>query len=181
MARDERFRWFTEIVDPRPDDRILEIGPGSSDSPAHLAARLDTGHIVGVDRSATATARAGKKHAALIAAGRLRLVTAALEELTRERLLGPDATDSGGFDKILAVNVNLFWTRDATAETRLLRTWLAPGGTLYLFYGYGNPGTSAPVGPRPDPREITEHLTAGGFTVRTVTSGELLGLIAEPA
>lgn len=86
MAHDARFLWFREIIDPAPAHRLLEIGPGSSDSLAVLAEPLDTGFIVGIDRSATALQRAAKRHAALIASGRVRVRQLALEELTREQV-----------------------------------------------------------------------------------------------
>ncbi|MBF6343528.1 class I SAM-dependent methyltransferase [Nocardia cyriacigeorgica] len=177
MAHDARFLWFREIIDPAPADRLLEIGPGSSDSLAVLAEPLDTGFIVGIDRSATAVQRAAKRHAALIEAGRVLVRQLALEELTREHAaeLAP-----GGFDKILAVNVNVFWTRDPAAELAVLRESLAPGGALHLFYGYGEPGDRTCTEPAPTPRHLTDHLTGAGFDVGTVTSGELLGVIATP-
>ncbi|NEW28251.1 class I SAM-dependent methyltransferase [Nocardia cyriacigeorgica] len=177
MAHEARFRWFREIIDPAPGDRLLEIGPGSSDSLAVLAEQLDTGFIVGIDRSATAVARAAKRHAALIESGRVRVRQLALEELTAAHAaeLAP-----GGFDKILAVNVNVFWTRDPATELAVLRESLAPGGALHLFYGYGQPGEHTSTAPADPPRNLIDHLTGAGFDVGTVTSGELLGVIATP-
>ncbi|WP_280234828.1 class I SAM-dependent methyltransferase [Nocardia cyriacigeorgica] len=177
MAHDARFLWFRRIIDPAPGDRLLEIGPGSSDSLAVLAESLDTGCIIGIDRSATAVERAAKRHAALIESGRVRVRQLALEELTRERTaeLAP-----AGFDKILAVNVNAFWTRNPTAELAVLREALAPGAALYLFYGYGEPGERTSTAPTTTPRNLIDHLTGAGFDVGTVTSGDLLGVIATP-
>ncbi len=39
----------------------------------------------------------------------------------------------GPFDKIYAINVNLFWVRDAKDQLRRITTFLKPGGALYLF------------------------------------------------
>ncbi|MFE3442348.1 class I SAM-dependent methyltransferase [Nocardia sp. NPDC059180] len=177
MAHDARFQWFRQIVDPAPGDRLLEIGPGSSDSLAVMAETLDTGYIVGIDRSATAVDRAAKRHASLIESGKVRVRKLALEELTRDQAtdLAPD-----GFDKILAVNVNAFWTRNPAIELSVLRDCLTPGGALHLFYGYGEPSTHTSIGPATTPRNLIDHLAGAGFDIETVTSGELLGVIATP-
>ncbi|MEV0688445.1 class I SAM-dependent methyltransferase [Nocardia sp. NPDC050378] len=58
----------------RAGERVLEVGPGNGASLARMAERLGDGRIVGVERSATALARAGQRCADEIAAGRIRLV-----------------------------------------------------------------------------------------------------------
>jgi hypothetical protein len=40
----------------------------------------------------------------------------------------------GRFDKVLAVNVNLSWTKAAPAELRLVADLLDPGGWLQLVH-----------------------------------------------
>ncbi|WP_245745856.1 class I SAM-dependent methyltransferase [Nocardia altamirensis] len=186
MTDDLRFGWMVEVMNVRPDDRILEIGPGSSNSLACLAARLDNGYVVGADRSATAIARAAKRHAALIESGKVRLIQAELADLEPRLLDGtaPAAIrragsppGTAGFDKILAVNVNVFWTKRPVAELALIHRLLAPGGALYLFYGYGAPaGTS--TSPKPAEGQLKKYLAEAGFTARPVSSGDLLGVIA---
>jgi hypothetical protein len=42
--------------------------------------------------------------------------------------------EAGRFDKIFAVNVNLFWVRPAPKELDIVKNLLTPQGTLYLFY-----------------------------------------------
>jgi cyclopropane fatty-acyl-phospholipid synthase-like methyltransferase len=180
MAADTRFDWIAETMHVRPDDQILEIGPGSSDSIACLAARLDGGRIVGVERSATAIARAAKRHAALIDCGKVHLLRAGLEKLDRSRVLAEIEPATGGFDKVVAVNVNLFWTKRPTAELALIRQVLAPDGTLYLFYGYGQPGGHTSAGPKPAPGHLIDYLATAGFDGATVSSGDILGVVAKP-
>ncbi|MEV6274133.1 class I SAM-dependent methyltransferase [Nocardia sp. NPDC051832] len=179
MADDARFRWIVDTMAVGPADRVLEIGPGSSDSIACIAERLDDGRYAGIDRSATAITRAVKRHAALIDSGRVRLAQAGLEQVVPDRVIDGIAFASGGFDKILAVNVNLFWTKQPTAELALIRQLLGPGGSLNLFYGYGDPGAGA-ASPKPPPGKLVEHLAASNFAARTVASGDLLGIIARP-
>ncbi|WP_141807502.1 class I SAM-dependent methyltransferase [Nocardia bhagyanarayanae] len=110
--------------------------------------------------------------------GRIGLVQAELTKLRPEQVLDDFGIDA--FDKILAVNVNLFWTKRPTAELALIERLLAPGGGLYLCYGYGDPD-GASSSPKPPPGRLGEHLTAAGFTVRTVASGDLLCVIAALA
>jgi hypothetical protein len=56
------------------------------------------------------------------------------------------------FDKVFAVNVNVFWTSAADKELDLVRRCLRPGGTLYLCY-------EAPGG-RPSERVVNRVTTA---------------------
>ncbi|MBF6466194.1 class I SAM-dependent methyltransferase [Nocardia beijingensis] len=175
MTTDPRFAWIVRTMAVRPADRVLEIGPGASDSIGYLAEQAIDGMVVGVERSATAVSRAGRRHAARLESGRVRLVHADLADLDPHRLLR--ATGAASFDKILAVNVNLFWTKRPTAELALIRRLLAPGATLGLFYGYGTPDATAPTSPKPPLARLTEHLTEAGFAVRTIASGDLLGVL----
>ncbi|WP_378736880.1 class I SAM-dependent methyltransferase [Nocardia brasiliensis] len=180
MVDDQRFAWMVDIMDVRPTDRILEIGPGPSNSIAYLAAKLNGGHVVGVDRSATAIARAAKRHAALIDSGQLSLQQAELADLDPQRLRARIGAGTAGFDKVMAVNVNVFWTKRPTAELALIRRLLAPGGTLYLFYGYGTPASTPATSPKPAPGRLNEYLSEAGFAVEVVSSGDLLGVVAIP-
>ncbi|WP_433577829.1 class I SAM-dependent methyltransferase [Nocardia brasiliensis] len=180
MADDRRFKWMVEVMGVRPTDLILEIGPGSSNSIAYLAARATDGRVVGIDRSATAIRRASKTHAALIDSGKARLVQAGLAELDPAQFLAEHACGAAGFDKILAVNVNVFWTKRPVAELALLRRLLAPGGTLYLSYGYGTPEAES-CSPKPAPGKLGDYLADAGFAVRVITAGDLLGIHATRA
>ncbi|WP_433728287.1 class I SAM-dependent methyltransferase [Nocardia sp. CA-129566] len=180
MAADTRFDWIAETMHLQPNDRILEIGPGSSDSIAYLAARLDGGRIVGVERSVTAIARAAKRHAALIDCGKVHLLHAGLEKLDRTRVLAEIEPGTRGFDKVVAVNVNLFWTKRPTTELALIRQVLAPDGTLYLFYGYGQPDGHTRTSPKPAPGHLIDYLVTAGFDGDTVCSGDILGVVARP-
>ncbi|MEV6320939.1 class I SAM-dependent methyltransferase [Nocardia sp. NPDC051787] len=179
MAADQRFTWIVRTMDVRPADRVLEIGPGSSESIACLAEQVTDGTIVGVERSGTAVARARKKYAAQLDSGRVRLVHADLANADPDQLLGQIGPGTAGFDKILAVNVNLFWTKKPSAELALIRRLLTPGGAVCLYYGYGTPDASEPASPKPPPGKLTEHLAEAGFDVRIIASGDLLGLICS--
>jgi SAM-dependent methyltransferase len=157
---------------PGPDDRLLEIGCGPGVAVAAVCEHLAGGRITAIDRSPTAIRRAAARNAGQVAAGRAVLRTAALETLRPEDL--PEG--QGGFDKVFAMNVNLFWVRDPAPELELIRALLRPGGALFLFYGYGTPGQ----GPATVPEALAGHLTDGGFTVEPLAGPATAGVVARP-
>ncbi|WDV50930.1 class I SAM-dependent methyltransferase [Streptomyces coeruleorubidus] len=121
----ERLTWAVQVLDPAPGDRVLEIGCGRGVAVALIRDRLVTGTVTGIDRSAKAVEAARRRNSDALATGRAAFHTLALEDA--------DFAISS-FDKILAVNVNLFWTRPADRELAALRRWLAPGGLLCLCW-----------------------------------------------
>jgi hypothetical protein len=127
-----------------------------------------------IDRSATAITRATRRNAQNIASGRAVLRTAALEQLTPADLPGARTR----FDKVFAMNVNLFWTRSPARELDLIRTLLAPDAALYLFYGYGSP-PGASAAPRV-PGTLIERLAERGFTAETTRGPGVVCVRASP-
>lgn len=114
-------------LDVAPGHRVLEIGGGPGVSAAligEILARGD-GHYLGLDRSALATQRARARNAAHVSAGRAEFRTQALEDAK---------LPAAAFDRILAVNVNLFWTDPAGPGLGRLRAALKDGGQLVLVY-----------------------------------------------
>lgn len=114
----------------RPTDRVLEVGGGTGASARVVGGRLTSGHLVSVDRSATATSRIATACADLVAAGRLVVVPAPLAELT---------LPEHSVDVAFAVDVNVFWTTDAGRELAVLRRVLVPGGRLAVCFGADGP------------------------------------------
>nr|WP_277611371.1 class I SAM-dependent methyltransferase [Streptomyces scabichelini] len=148
----------------------MEIGCGGGVAVATICSLLSTGSITAIDRSATMTARARRRNADHVHAGRVTIVTAAFS-------VG-ELADSGiggrRFDKIFAINVNLFWTGPARDELALAKNLLAPGGTLHVFY--------EPPGRRTDEivAKVTGALDAGGFAPAVTLSASVLGIVARP-
>jgi SAM-dependent methyltransferase len=177
-AAPERVLWAVETLALEPDDRVLEIGCGPGMAVGLICERLVGGRIVAIDRSATAIGRAAKRNAGHVAAGKAVLRTVALEELQPADVL----EGRERFDKIFAMNVNLFWVRRPTRELDLIKRLLAPGGALYLFYGYG--GTPEPGQAGDNPARVlgvlTRHLTEGGFAVEVERAASLVGVVATP-
>lgn len=152
-----RLRAAVELIDPASQDRVLEIGCGRGVVAALLIDRV--AHYVGVDRSATATEATARRIPAAIAAGRAEVVTAALADL--------DPAAHAPVDRVLAINVNVFWTGPAVRELAILSALLSPGGTLDLVYG-----SDGGVEPRADIADrLRTHLAAGGFaaTIETLS------------
>ena len=126
VAVPERIRWAVETLAVRPGDRVLEIGCGSGVAASLVCDRLDEGRMLAIDRSATQIERARRRNHAHLASGRLGLETADIADL--------DMEDGGRFDKVFAINVNVFWLGPATKELSRVRRALAPDGRLFLFY-----------------------------------------------
>ena len=98
----------------RPDSRVLEIGCGPGTAARAVAARLTTGHILAVDRSATAVAQAAAAAAAEIAAGRMSVRRADAEEFVLEPGEEP-------FELVFANRVGAFDGRHPEAGARAVR------------------------------------------------------------
>jgi SAM-dependent methyltransferase len=162
----ERVRWAIDVLNVEPNDRLLEIGPGPGVAAALIGERLKDGYLLAIDRSAVAVRRALDRNLAHVAAGKVDVRHTSLE----------DFDGSGGpFDKIFAVNVNLFWVRDATAELERIARFLAPGGALYLFFE--TPGATKG-------REIVDRvrsdLRRAGFEVSTDQAQTVSAIVARP-
>ena len=122
-----------------------------------LADRVTEGLVVGLDRSPTMTAAASARNREAVAAGRVRLQTAAL--------LDADL-DAGAFDLVVAVHVGAFW-RPPAREYAAVRRVLVPAGRLVLV--------TQPLQPR-DAAETADRVGAlaapSGLVVRAVHTAD---------
>jgi SAM-dependent methyltransferase len=124
----DRVRLALEVLDPQPADRVLEIGCGPGVAAVLVCDRLDGGHLLAVDRSATAVRRTLERGADHVRAGRLQVRHAPVDGLDL-----PDAS----LDAAFAVDVNAFWTRVPAPELAAVARALRPGGALHVCYGAG--------------------------------------------
>jgi len=120
----ERNSWTVELLDPQPDDQILEIGCGPGLAIKACLARVNSGLVVGLDHSQTMLNQARARNKQAVLDGRLQLHLG-----NSGKLPYPDAY----FDKIFSVNVvqfldNMAGTFDA------LRLKLRPGGRIATTY-----------------------------------------------
>jgi 2-polyprenyl-3-methyl-5-hydroxy-6-metoxy-1,4-benzoquinol methylase len=167
----ERLSWAVEQLKIAGDERLLEVGCGRGVAVSLICPLLTTGTITAIDRSEIAINAARQKNAAHLVAGKVSFRHAALEDLTRP---------AQSFDKIFAVNVNLFWL-DAARGLDAITKLLAPGGTLFLFY---EPPSLA--GRKQAEAKLLANLEANRFEVLEVIEADasrssLFGVTARPA
>ena len=165
----ERIEWAVDLLAVQPADHILEIGCGSGVAIAAICTRLTRGTITAVDRSPTMVSRARSLNAECMAAGRAEVTRAVLEDMHLGRR----------FRKILAVNVNAFWTTPARS-VKALATCLAPKGSAYLVYEPPSTGKAREIRDRLEDSLPAHGLAIGGVEERKFRKGYGLCIIAQP-
>ncbi|HEX8080718.1 MAG TPA: class I SAM-dependent methyltransferase [Jatrophihabitans sp.] len=114
-----------------PQSRVLEIGCGSGAAARAIARRLDSGHILAIDRSAKAVAQARAGSVSEIASGRMTVRHSAVESFVLE-------PEDLPFDIVFAVRVGALDGRHPAAGRQAMsriRTALAPGGRVFIDSG----------------------------------------------
>jgi SAM-dependent methyltransferase len=119
-----RLQWFSTLLPPRTADRVLEVGCGNGQLLELLAARCPRAELVGIDRSELQVRRAAARLASLSPAP-------AVHHLALDAAVHRFAT--APFRCVLAMNVNLVWTRPAQAGAAL-RQLLVPRGRVLLGF-----------------------------------------------
>ncbi|MEU5722386.1 methyltransferase domain-containing protein [Micromonospora sp. NPDC047738] len=123
----------------QPHSRVLEIGCGPGAAARAVAARLTTGHILAVDRSARAVAQAEAGAAPEIASGRMSVRQVAAEDFVLQDGEEP-------FDIVFAVRVGALDGRHPQAGQRVLsRIALATRADARLFVDGGDPLRELPI------------------------------------
>jgi SAM-dependent methyltransferase len=181
MARKnaELNRAAVELLQVRPEHRVLELGFGHGRTVAWLAERSTRGFVAGVDPSPVLTRQASRRNARAIRSGRVRL------DVGRADCI-PHPTAS--FDRVLAVNCVQHWDDLPASLEEVLRV-LAPAGVLLI--GLRTPDHDAPLGGRfsapgyeDDQIAHLEHeLRRAGFICeRQLQAGSrtLVALLARP-
>ena len=128
-----RSRATVDLLDVRPGQRVLEIGFGPGLAVELLAERVGGGQVVGVDHSEAMLGQATRRNARAIRDGRVRLILGSAEALP---------ASEAPFDRIVAVNVFMFW-EDPAAVLARIRSHLAPDGVLALTLQPRRPGATA--------------------------------------
>jgi cyclopropane fatty-acyl-phospholipid synthase-like methyltransferase len=145
----DRIRWAVETLAVEPDDRLLEIGGGPGVSASLVCDHLRRGSLLLIDRSATAIERTRRRAPEHVASGRLALETIDVADFD---------PGTARFDKVFAVNVNVFWTTPATEELARIRRSLEHDGRLFLFYE-----TPSAARARHAVARVVDALRANGF------------------
>ncbi len=141
-----------DLLQIRPEDWVLEIGYGPGLAIQWAAERSVRGKVVGVDHSEVMLRQAQRRNRRAIRAGLVELHAAALDDLPEFH---------GRFDKVLAVNVYMFWP-DAAAALRKLIQVMKPGGTIALTF-QPRMGRATNEDTRRGGEKIAESLRAAGF------------------
>lgn len=139
MPLSPRLAAIVDALPIAPDLRILEVGCGTGAAARVIAARLDTGHILAIDRSAKAVAQARSASAAEIASGRMSVRQCAVEDFE-------SAPGEGPFDLVFAVRVGALDGRHPEAGRKAMSriaAALAPGGRVFI--DGGDPLREVPV------------------------------------
>jgi len=152
-----------ELLDIRPTDRVLEVGFGPGLSVALAAERATEGKVVGIDHSRLMLRQATRRNARAIRAGRVELLLGSAETLPRLE---------EQFDKVLAVNVYMFWG-DPGSVLGGLRRVMKPGGVIALTLQPRHRGATAD-----DTRAAAERMAA---SLRAAGFGEVRTEILEMA
>jgi cyclopropane fatty-acyl-phospholipid synthase-like methyltransferase len=138
-APSPRLAAIARALPLQPDSRVLEIGCGPGALARAIAARLSNGHILAIDRSASAIAQAEAASAEEIASGRMSVRQVAAEEF----VLRPDEEP---YDVVLAVRVGALDGRHPEAGQRVLRRIaMATTADARLFIDGGDPLRALPI------------------------------------
>lgn len=162
--------WITEtatvndraivLLDPRPDQHVLEIGFGPGRAVAAIAARGT--RVTGIDVSAQMLTLARRRNRTAVATGQVRLMRGSADDIP---------VDPGTVDAVLAVHTLYFWPDLATGIREIHRI-LAPGGRVVLAFrdaAHGVPHRFDPTVYRvPTTDHVLHELTAAAFGDPTV-------------
>lgn len=118
----ERNRWTVDLLEVRHADRVLEIGFGPGLALKRLGKFTPLGRVHGIDHSPAMLKQARWRNAAALRKGRMEL---------RQGAAGSLPAAWNRLDKVMAVNVAMFWS-DPVGQLRLLRERIAPGGRIAL-------------------------------------------------
>jgi SAM-dependent methyltransferase len=116
-------RIAIEALDIAPGDVVLELGFGPGKAIAQLASAIGSGHVLGIDQSATMLAQASCHNRQAIERGRVEL---------RHGNFGALPWPTASIDKVLAVNTAYFFHSEAV-EVREARRVLRPGGLMAIY------------------------------------------------
>lgn len=126
-----RLRAIVDALPLRTGMRVLEIGCGPGAAVREIAARIGDGHVLAIDRSATAIGQAVAGCAIEIAAGRLSFRQAAIEDFLLEPGEAP-------YDLAFAVRVGALDGRHPETGKRAwprIAAALAPAGRFFVDGG----------------------------------------------
>lgn len=153
----DRLTYAIEILEVNPSDRVLEIGCGQGAAASLICGSLEDGRFTAIDQSEKMIRAAEKLNAPYVSAGKARFLAAPLHEAD----LGQSR-----FNKIFAINVNLFWKK-AARELERIRELLLPGGTVYVINQPPSAGKLRSIA-----ESTGQNLMDAGFTIKQMNIGD---------
>jgi SAM-dependent methyltransferase len=163
-----RIKWAIELLSVEKTNSVLEIGCGSGIAAQRICAVLGRGSYMGVDRSPAAIGAARTRNAAWVKAARAVFVEAAFNAADCEPAL---------FDRILAVNVNAFWTGDG-AEVADIQRLMHKKSAFVQVYEPPEAAQRAKIA-RILKQRLAPYFTDVTTAMRTIGGASLLGLVAK--
>lgn len=162
-----RFAAALRSLDPRPGQRLLEIGCGPGVAITLLCDALDgDGLVHAIDRSPKMIAAARRRNAAAADAGLATFATTPVQDADP-----PDGAVHG----VLALRVRELWTDAAAVLPRIAR-WLRSDGRLCVVLDAPRPGgADAAV------RQLTARLAEHGFRDVRADPGATADVVAVTA
>lgn len=126
MPASPRIADFVASLPLEPGMRVLEIGCGPGVAAREVCRRIGHGHVVAIDRSATAIRIAGQASRAECEAGLLELRTVAIEDFAL-------ADGEPRFDLAFAQRVGVLDGRHPAGDAlKRLKAALKPGALLFV-------------------------------------------------
>lgn len=120
-----RIKWALELLELTPDSSVIEVGCGSGVAAQRICEQLTGGGTyMGVDQS---------KAACDAAFARLKDMKPRMKAIFWNKPFDASDREPALFDRVLAINVNMFW-RDDGAQLRDLRRIMHRHTRLVLVY-----------------------------------------------
>lgn len=116
--------WTINQLHMHPNATVLEIGCGAGDAMATILQQHEDVNVIGLDRSKTVLASAGKRNATSIRTGRAHLIQGDVHQLK---------IDDTSIDHVFSVHTLYFWEDVATVLSEIKRV-LKPNGTFVITY-----------------------------------------------
>lgn len=163
-----RIKWAIELLELDKQHNVLEIGCGSGVAAQHICAKLGYGNYTGLDRSPAAIKAAQERNRRYINAGRAFFsAPAPFAAADHSRSL---------FERLLAVNVNLFWTDDGAGAEELASLTKA-NSRIVLVYQPPESSQRAKIA-RALRKRFSPHFATITARMRTLDGAALLGVVA---
>ena len=169
-------RAAVEVLDPQPDDRVLEIGFGPGKTIRMISKRLTNGFVAGVDLSGVMVKQAARRNREFVKMGRVELKQGSASSLPY---------GDGQFGKVCAINAFHHLPEPINA-LREIRRVLKPGGLVLLGLRMKHPTRTFLVAPgftQEEIKQVLELLRTAGFgnirTARRRAGREIICVLAN--